>query len=72
MSGTSMAAPHVTGTVARLFSAAGRKLTARETRALVVGTAEWLPRLDPDRAGYGLLDTDAALAALTTFQTTEE
>jgi subtilisin family serine protease len=64
MSGTSMAAPHVTGTVALLFAAARRKLAVHETRTLVAGTAQKLERLDPDRAGNGLLSTSAALDAL--------
>ncbi len=64
LSGTSMAAPHVSGTVAALFSAAPRKLAAPETRALVLGSAEWIPGLDPDRAGSGLLDTRAVFDSL--------
>ena len=63
-SGTSMAAPHVTGAIASLFSAAPRKLTASETRALLLGSADDVPGLDPERAGDGLLNLRAALAAL--------
>jgi len=62
-SGTSMAAPWVTGCVAQLFARAPRKLSIAETRALVLGSAEAAPTLDPLRSGYGYLDV-TKLAAM--------
>ncbi|MGZ3183109.1 MAG: S8 family serine peptidase [Telluria sp.] len=67
MSGTSMAAPHVTGTIALMFEAAGRLLHIDETRRLLLGQAE---ELDPAsaplvrlRTGSGFLDIAAAVRA---------
>jgi subtilisin family serine protease len=64
-SGTSMAAPHVAGSVALLFQAAGRPLRIQETRSLLLGSLR--PVQVPDepaaRQGYGLLDIEALVKA---------
>ena len=66
MSGTSMAAPHVAGTVALMFEAAGRPLSIDETRRILLGVAEELPAGAPHllrlRTGSGFLDSAAAVA----------
>jgi subtilisin family serine protease len=64
-SGSSMAAPHVSGTIAALFAASPRKLTIGETRALILGNAKWMDHFDPERAGSGLLDMQASIDSLT-------
>ena len=65
-SGTSMAAPCVSGTVALMFQAAGRLLTIHEVRRILVGTA--IPHPGPQarsstQLGYGYLDIVAAVNA---------
>jgi hypothetical protein len=61
-----MAAPWVSGTVALMFAAAGRKLTIHEVRRALIGNAD--PHGGPagrtsTQLGYGYLNTAAAVAA---------
>ena len=65
-SGTSMAAPWVSGTVALMMSAAGRPLTIHEIRRALIGSAD--PHAGPSgrsstQLGYGYLNVTAAVAA---------
>jgi subtilisin family serine protease len=65
-SGTSMAAPWVSGTVALMMQAAGRPLTIYEIRRVLIGSVD--PHPGPTgrsstRLGYGYLNTAAAVAA---------
>lgn len=64
-SGTSMAAPFVSGTVALMFAAAGRPLTIYEIRRALIGSVD--PHPGPagrtsTQLGYGYLNTAAAVA----------
>jgi subtilisin family serine protease/LAS superfamily LD-carboxypeptidase LdcB len=63
-SGTSMAAPQVTGAVALCLEAGGRKLDASTIRRLVLDTATPPSALDPlDRIGHGYLNLPCLVAA---------
>jgi subtilisin family serine protease len=65
MSGTSMAAPHVTGAVARYVALPGNEDVPpdRMRRLLVAsGSFDWATGSDPDRRPDRLLDVDALLA----------
>jgi subtilisin family serine protease len=63
LGGTSMASPHVAGTVA-LMMQKDSSLTASEAEAILEATAVWMPGWNPDVAGAGLIAADAALAAM--------
>jgi subtilisin family serine protease len=65
MSGTSMAAPFATGTVALMFQASPRKLRIEETHNLLLGSArrESVPEENPDRIGIGFVDVEGAVQA---------
>jgi subtilisin family serine protease len=65
MSGTSMAAPHVTGAAARFLAQPGNQdvLPARIRRLLIAtGNPHWAIGSDPDRHADRLLDVEALLA----------
>ena len=66
-SGTSMAAPCVSGTIALMFHAAGRMLTINEVRSLLIGTADPVPAGQGSSTGfsfgYGYLNTVGAVEA---------
>jgi subtilisin family serine protease len=64
MDGTSMAAPHVAGLAALLFSAKP-EATVAEVEAAIVSSARLPQGADPLRYGRGTVDGPAAYAALT-------
>jgi subtilisin family serine protease len=77
-SGTSMAAPHVTGTIALMCEAARRPLEIDEIRALLFSSAQRATfpdggqvAVDLHRFGYGYLDILAAEAAAHDWAMTE-
>jgi subtilisin family serine protease len=64
-SGTSMATPHVTGSVAVALELAGHRLSARALRRLALSSCELPLALDPQhRLGHGYLNTPRLVTAV--------
>jgi subtilisin family serine protease len=73
-SGTSMAAPWVSGTVALMFQAAGRPMSIHEVRRILIGTADRTggpSGRSSTQLGYGYLNTAAAVAAARKLRTNQ-
>jgi Subtilase family len=73
LSGTSMAAPHVTGTIAVMFEAAGRLLGIDEIRDCLQRSAEPATEVCQDNCcGWGRLNAAAAIEAASGLRESKE
>lgn len=63
-SGTSMAAPHVAGVVALMQAAAATPLSPAEVESVIKQTARAFPSTPDQPIGSGILDANAAVAAV--------
>jgi serine protease AprX len=64
MSGTSMSAPHVTGTIALMQEAARGKLSPDQVYRTITRTAKRMPDYGEWEAGSGYLDAYSAVMAV--------
>ena len=70
-SGTSMAAPHVTGTLSLVFEAASKKLNISETQKILLGSTEKIST-NSSCYGDGYLDIDKVLEKTLNIEKNEE
>jgi len=67
MAGTSMAAPHVAGTVALMQAVAGTPLTPAQVEAVLKSTLRAFPGSNDKPIGGGIVDAAAAVSAAATY-----
>ena len=67
MAGTSMAAPHVAGTVALMQAVAGTPLTPAQVESVLKATLRAFPGSNDKPIGTGIVDAAAAVSAAATY-----